>query len=289
MLVEFRVKNFRSFRDEQTLSLVASTDKSLPDNCIATPKLKLLRSAGVYGPNASGKSNLIKAVTFMQRTVLDSAKKQAEIIIPRDDDDFTYQLHCSPILRGLDKIIGQVITLHDITEQVKLYKQVEKLSITDPLTSAFNRRALALYGEQEIQRSHRYQRKLSLILLDVDNFKDINDRYGHQGGDYALKTIVQSIRNRIRDNDFIFRYGGDEFVVLLIETGIPEAIETAKRIRYGLAHLPAGDEHTTPQKVLVSLGITGLSPDDNLESLLQHADQALYQAKAAGKDQAVLA
>ena len=217
-----------------------------------------------------------------------STQEHTEIAVPHGEDEHTYQVVQSAILQRKNKLVGHVITLNDITERVKLHHQIEKLSITDPLTDALNRRALVFYGEQEIQRAHRYHRNLTLILLDVDDFKRINDTYGHPSGDYVLKTIVRTIQKIIRTNDFVFRYGGDEFIVLLVETDVNEAQEPIKRIHQELECLSVGAEEDMPLQIQVSLGVTGLSANDNLEDMLQRTDQALYQAKAEGKGQTVL-
>ena len=214
-----------------------------------------------------------------------STQEHTEIAVPHGKEEHTYQITQSAILQRKNKLVGHVITLNDITERVKLHQQIEILSVTDPLTSALNRRALVLYGEQEIQRAHRYHRNLTLILLDVDDFKRINDTYGHPSGDYVLKTIVQVIRKIIRETDFVFRYGGDEFIVLLLETEVNEALEPANRIHEELERLSVDAEQDIASQIQVSLGITGLSANDNLEKMLQRTDQALYQAKAAGKGQ----
>ncbi|WP_353573029.1 histidine kinase N-terminal 7TM domain-containing protein [Candidatus Albibeggiatoa sp. nov. BB20] len=241
---------------------------------------------GVSNNQAVGKD--AKQIFPTLAHVLDSDLKKTEVIILQDNTEYTYQLQRSSILHSQKEIVGQIITLHDISEQTRLLKKTEKQAITDSLTNALNRRALIMYGEQEIQRAHRYQRELSLILLDVDNFKYINDHHGHLGGDYILKKIVQTIQNIIRDNDFIFRYGGDEFVVLLIEADASQAYKISERIHDELIHITIEDEHPSPAKVLISAGVTVLTPDDNLDRLLNRADQALYKAKAAGKNQTIV-
>ena len=219
--------------------------------------------------------------------VRNSTKEYMEINLPLEEKEHTYQVTKSEILHRKNKFVGQVITLNDITERVKLHQQIERLSNTDPLTRALNRRALVFYGEQEIRRAHRYNRNLTLILLDVDDFKGINDTYGHQSGDYVLKEIVQIIRKVIRSTDYVFRYGGDEFIILLLEMEAGEALEPVNRIHQELDHLSAGTEQDIPAQIGVSLGVTGLSAGDNLEDMLRRTDQALYQAKAAGKGQTI--
>lgn len=217
-----------------------------------------------------------------------SGEKCVEIVIKQEDEEYTYRVARSEISQQRKKPVGYVVTLVDITERARLHQQVEILSITDPLTEALNRRALMRYGEQEIRRAHRYQRHLSLILLDIDNFKEINDAFGHQSGDDVLKALVKAIRTVIRSTDYIFRYGGDEFIVMLPETEASEALKTVNRIRDKLDHLLIGEESGGPWRVQISVGITGISADDNLEDMLKRADQALYQAKAAHRTHTVL-
>ena len=240
---------------------------------------------GINGNRAIGAdvTQIFPALSPVRTSVLE----HMEIAIPHGEDEHTYQVARSAILQRKNRLVGHVITLNDITDRVKLHQQIEKLSITDPLTDALNRRALVFYGEQEIQRAHRYHRNLTLILLDVDDFKGINDTYGHPSGDYVLKTIVQTIQKLIRANDFIFRYGGDEFIILLVETDVNEAQEPVNRIHQELEHVSVSAGQDMPLQIQVSLGVTGLSADDNLEDMLQRTDQALYQAKSAGKGQTI--
>ncbi len=218
------------------------------------------------------------------KQIIHSDQKKTEITIPQKDSENNYEIQRSPIIRRKNEIIGQIITLHDITEKTALLKMTEKLAFTDTLTNALNRRALLTQGEQEIQRAQRYQRNLSIILFDIDNFKHINDTSGHLGGDKILIEIVSAIQKIIRKNDFIFRYGGDEFVILLIETNKQQAYQTAERIRNQLAQITT----TQTQPISISLGITQLLPNDTLDSFFQRADQALYQSKSAGKNQTTL-
>ena len=220
--------------------------------------------------------------------VFNSDIRKGEITRTQNQLEYDYEFQRSYIHQKNYQTVGQIITLHDITEKTKLLKMTEKLSLTDTLTNALNRRALILQGDQEIQRANRYQRELSIILLDVDNFKKINDTHGHLGGDKILKEIVQKIQKIIRHNDFIFRYGGDEFVILLIETDLDQAYQTAERIRNELAEIAQIQTQANQTPISISLGITQLLPQDTLESFIQRADQALYQSKSAGKNQTTI-
>ncbi|MHC1781698.1 MAG: histidine kinase N-terminal 7TM domain-containing protein [Anaerolineaceae bacterium] len=217
-----------------------------------------------------------------------SPNGSAEITIQMSGDARTYQFQTTEITNKSKQVAGEVVTINDITERVSLHRQVEELSITDELTEALNRRALNLYGEREILAANRYGRDLSIVMLDIDNFKEINDRFGHQFGDEVLRAVVKSMKKKVRVNDLVFRYGGDEFILFLIETDKDEAFKTAVRIREELAHLSQEFEESLSSGVLVSMGITGLGPDDNLETMLHRADRALYRAKADGKNKIVV-
>ncbi|MBN1266733.1 MAG: diguanylate cyclase [Anaerolineales bacterium] len=215
-------------------------------------------------------------------------EESIEIVLPQGDREGTFQLQQSRIYDQRNLAVGKVVTLHDVTERVELHKKIEQLSITDPLTGALNRRTLSKRAEEEIQRAYRYRRDLCMILVDVDNFKEINDFHGHQCGDEILKDIVGSILKSIRFSDMVFRYGGDEFIILLIETNPSGALETAERIRNDLLEIEIAGRQGGPEKISISMGVTGLISNDGLDTMLQRADQALYKAKAAGKDRVEL-
>ncbi|MCZ6559616.1 MAG: GGDEF domain-containing protein, partial [Gammaproteobacteria bacterium] len=124
----------------------------------------------------------------------------------------------------------------------------------------------------------------SLGIVDVDYFKRFNDRYGHLAGDEALCFVAESLRGQFRPTDMIARYGGDEFVVLLPDTKIEEALQSGERVRKAIAEGdPLGDQGP-PFKVTISIGFSEMQPGDVLETLLQRADSALYQAKLSGRN-----
>jgi len=167
------------------------------------------------------------------------------------------------------------------------YKQTEelrKLAITDPLTGLLNRRYLIDRLEEELLRSQRYGqrygRPLSLMMVDIDGFKGYNDTFGHPIGDRALKAIAESIMGAVRSVDIAFRYGGDEFVIILPETGKTLSVSTAERLRSAVAKvelLPGGLTLT------ISIGIASYPEDGRTsELLLKNVDKALYLAKNRG-------
>lgn len=162
--------------------------------------------------------------------------------------------------------------------------ELERLAVSDALTGTFNRRHFMQAADRELDRARRYSRPLSLILWDLDHFKQVNDTYGHQIGDAVLCAAVHRARSVLRDTDVLARYGGEEFVVLLPETSIDSAIATAERIRALLTSDPLTTAKGTV-KMSASFGVTTLDRSDrNLQPLIERADQALYQAKGDGRD-----
>jgi diguanylate cyclase (GGDEF)-like protein len=180
----------------------------------------------------------------------------------------------------LDSIAPQVAVAVDRMSLRDMAGQYEQLSITDPLTGLLNRRYIEERLVEEINRSDRSGEPVSFMMLDVDEFKSYNDRYGHPAGDEALELIGQILRDNLRGADVAARYGGEEFSVLLPETNSEEAQAIAERIR---RHV---EETKFPKrKVTVSIGIASLAADLNSkEALVKAADVALYQAKGAGRN-----
>lgn len=165
----------------------------------------------------------------------------------------------------------------------ELYEQVKILAVTDELTGLFNRRGLFDLGEREINRFRRFGNALSAILLDLDHFKHVNDKYGHVIGDQVLKTAAQRCKDGIRDVDIIGRYGGEEFAILLPETGNGEACQLAERLRRCIAKQPVyTDKGNVP--ITISLGVALAAGDEDLSILLNKADEAMYLAKQSGRN-----
>lgn len=168
------------------------------------------------------------------------------------------------------------------------HRQLEDLARQDSLTSVNNRRALMEALALEFHRSRRYRHLFALLFLDVDHFKEINDRYGHTFGDQALLHVAQSARGLIRPPDIIGRYGGEEFVIGLVECDQAGALQIAERIRLKIAQDQfAWEQHITA--VTVSIGVAMLSPDiDQVETFVTRADQAMYRAKRRGRNRVEL-
>jgi diguanylate cyclase (GGDEF)-like protein/PAS domain S-box-containing protein len=182
---------------------------------------------------------------------------------------------------------GFVRTFTDITRRKGMEASLLKLSQEDALTGLFNRRTLMAAIEAEVARQQRYQRPLSLLMIDIDHFKQVNDRWGHPLGDAVLKVFAAACRDAMRDNDKVGRWGGEEFVVLLPETDAAEAERVAGRLHACIAALAIDAGGGDTIRITVSIGATSARPGDTVESLLKRADVALYDAKAAGRDRVV--
>ena len=172
-------------------------------------------------------------------------------------------------------------------ENARLFEETRQLAITDPLTGLANHRQFYDQLEREFRRAQRYQRPLTLLMLDLDRFKAFNDRYGHLAGDHALRETADVLRQNARSVDILARYGGEEFAVILPETDLSRAAAHAERIRSAVAsHVFRSHETGLEHQVTISIGVAALAPtSDKVEDLVHDADQALYRAKAAGRNQ----
>jgi len=156
---------------------------------------------------------------------------------------------------------------------------MEKVSNTDVLTGAANRRILDKVLSREIKRSRRESLPLCVFMMDVDDFKKINDSKGHHAGDQVLKSICQLIQKNIRSTDCLIRYGGDEFVIITPATDYQHAQAVVDKINDEIQHFDFGIDQT----VEASIGIAEFDPEDNIDRLLSRADQALYRLKSRRK------
>jgi diguanylate cyclase (GGDEF)-like protein len=171
-------------------------------------------------------------------------------------------------------------------ENAKLHQETCKMAITDVLTGLYNRRYFEQVLPQELERAHRYNQPFGLLMIDVDNFKNFNDAFGHPMGDRILATIAKAIEKALRSVDFAFRYGGEEITVILPETSLQSACQIAERIRQRVA-ADTGKllRNSQDESITVSVGIA-CYPDDgaDVDILVARADELLYQAKAAGRN-----
>jgi diguanylate cyclase (GGDEF)-like protein/PAS domain S-box-containing protein len=177
----------------------------------------------------------------------------------------------------------------------RLYNQIEQIAMTDELTGLLNRRGFFPQGEREVERAVRFNRPLAAVMLDIDHFKRVNDAHGHPAGDQVLQALASCFRQNTRGIDVVGRYGGEEFIVLLPETLLPEAIQIAERLRLAIEELaipvcPAnGDSPAVNVRITASAGIAVVLPDvRTLNALIDLTDQSLYRAKASGRNRVVV-
>lgn len=165
-------------------------------------------------------------------------------------------------------------------------RAIEQRAIVDSLTGLYNQNYLGSAINRELKRCQRYKLTLSCLMIDVDDFKQINDTHGHLGGDEVLRTLGRLLQTTLRGYDFAVRYGGDEFLVVLAQNHPQGAAFVAERIREMVAHYMFFPRSSPPNPVTISIGVASL-PGETLNAadrLIEAADQALYQAKAAGKN-----
>lgn len=180
-------------------------------------------------------------------------------------------------------------TAKDINEITILKRE----NIIDSLIGIYNRRYFDTKLSEEIERAHRYKLPLSLLLLDIDHFKNINDTHGHQIGDIVLKNLGQSLLNAVRETDIVARYGGEEIAIITPHTSLFSASELAERLRHTIeaSTMVPADEYEKRQaiKITVSIGVTGMEKDSGYEkSMIKKADKALYKAKENGRNQVIV-
>jgi diguanylate cyclase (GGDEF)-like protein/PAS domain S-box-containing protein len=225
--------------------------------------------------------------------------EQEKVIVDENGASIPFQVTFTP-LSSLDmSTIGMVATWENITERKhseeilrKANRELERLATEDGLTKLSNRRRFDEYLEREWLRQTRNKKPISLILFDVDFFKNYNDLYGHQAGDLCLMTVAESIRKKAaRSGDLSARYGGEEFVVVMPGTDNSGAWHVAENIRQELEsrQITHGRSTVAPY-VTVSCGLATILPSVDIEpkALIQMADQALYRAKQAGRNRAVI-
>lgn len=199
----------------------------------------------------------------------------------------------SDILDEIQQNITNIIESFDIPDDNKndvikkinfMYTQTRQLSITDGLTNLYNRRHFEMTFEREFKRSRRYKSDLSLAVIDIDLFKTFNDTYGHSCGDYVLKELAYLLVQNFRQTDMIFRYGGEEFAILLTETPLENVVIPMERLRKAVEenHFRYKGQDL---KVTISGGISSDKDIDNSWDMFDKADKALYNAKENGRNQ----
>ena len=210
-----------------------------------------------------------------------------EEAMERGASDFALKpLRPKELLTRLRRVLRERALL---AERMRMEEQLRELTITDDLTKLHNSRYFFKQLQSEMDRALRYSHPLSLLLIDVDDFKHYNDTYGHLEGDKVLVSLGEVIQGCLRKNDSGYRYGGDEFTAVLPETRGKEATTVAERIREGFGAIDFSPAPGVHGNGTVSIGVAEYKPDEGLQDFARRADMAMYQAKKGGGNKAQLA
>lgn len=210
------------------------------------------------------------------------------VVLARRKDDTVYLLAVGPAAETYAKpqlnLLGLAASQAALTlERAAHFREQEFLARRDGLTGLFNHRVFQETVREEIGRARRYNRPLSLVMIDFDRFKDLNDRFGHPVGDQVIRRVAETLKRAARTTDRVFRYGGEEFCLLLTETPIDKAQLVADRLRMEIAT----DESDGP-RVTASMGVAVYKSGEKPQDFIERADRALYEAKNGGRDRVVV-
>jgi diguanylate cyclase (GGDEF)-like protein len=218
------------------------------------------------------------------QTLRDGERREVEeMFIHSSGQRVPVHLTVTPMLEN-GQLVGAEVVFQDISLRKAMEQELQRLATTDSLTGLPNRRHFMEQLEYELARIKRFGKPASLLMLDLDHFKRVNDTYGHAAGDAVLRHFAELAQTSLREIDLIGRLGGEEFGVLLPGTTQPGAIELAERLREAVAAAPVmAGEHQIP--VTVSIGIAEFDPTDpHPDDILARADVALYKAKESGRN-----
>jgi diguanylate cyclase (GGDEF)-like protein/PAS domain S-box-containing protein len=213
-------------------------------------------------------------------------QKDIEVEVGGPDSQF-YHLTTSILSGNLKSSAGHLLIVNNITEHKKIEIYLKELAMTDPLTGLFNRRHFFNVAGLLLSQARRYKHPLSVLIFDVDDFKQVNDLHGHAIGDQALKLLADCIKKTIRTSDVAARFGGDEFVILAPETNATQAARLGERLSSLVASQVISAQNTNVQ-FKISLGIAAFEVKNEIstiDTVLEQADRALYTAKQAGGNQ----
>jgi two-component system cell cycle response regulator len=232
----------------------------------------------------------------LELTKVIKKKNGADVIVVTGySDDYSYE---EAINIGASDFVIKPVRLEELllrlkrvlkerqlsTERTRMMQKLQKLATTDGLTKLYNSRSFYTQLELEVDRYNRYKHPLSLLLLDIDNFKEFNDTFGHLEGDKVLVRFSQIIKSCLRINDSAYRYGGEEFTVILPETNGDEAKTVAQRIRASLESEKFKPIPDKVAKITISIGVTQYFPKEELSAFIRRADKAMYLSKKNGRN-----
>ncbi len=211
-----------------------------------------------------------------EQTAVEAMKSGAYDYIPKAY--LTYDLLFKSLLNAREK-------WGLLREKERLQKELTHMAMYDALTDILSRRALLEQAEVERQRTKRYGRDLSLLMIDIDHFKKVNDTYGHLFGDIVLREVAQTLKKQTRRSDFVGRYGGEEFLIILPETSLDKALVLAEKLRKQVSELIIPVDRQVLKDITISIGATEYEDDPNIEKFINRSDKWLYAAKQNGRNQ----
>ncbi len=244
----------------------------------------------VHFQRADG-SKISRDEQFVESTIRhEISQKNDEITFTKHDGRLiSVSVVCTPYMED-GKVNGAVITFQDISEQKRYQKSLEyinrilkKQATTDSLTELYNRNYFKRRLHEEMERSKRYRTPLSIIIFDIDKFKDINDTFGHVAGDNVLQILSKLVAKNIRQGDILARWGGEEFIILVPEISVNRCAKIAEKLKRSIA------SHNFPvdRQITCSFGVASFRDDESMDHLINRADEALYAAKLAGRNRVV--
>lgn len=231
--------------------------------------------------------NLCETACPLSRAMEEGVPGEVDIFLHhREGHRIPVTVRCSPIRDASGRVIGAIEVFRDSSSRLELVERMEELrqqALLDPLTGAGNRRYAEMELVNRLEELRRNGWPFGLAFLDIDNFKEINDRYGHDTGDRVLEMVVRTTMKSLRPFDFLGRWGGEEFVAVVAHADKESLRGAAERVRSLVAQsiLPVGKESL---RVTISIGATMAQPEDTPESLVKRADELMYASKRAGRN-----
>lgn len=264
---------------ENRLFRILATETSLDD----LPELR----TSAFGLWLNHKAPLIFTERPELQAIADTVERIDEQSLPllrmggRSGDD----AHRRNVVRGILQEAEKIKFL-----MAEMFDRLTDLEVgRDTLTQLFNRRFLPSIMKREIELCRRRHIAFALLMLDVDHFKQVNDRYGHEAGDRVLQQVASHLMNKVRAGDFVFRYGGEEFLIVLAEVDEVQAMQVAEKVRQRIETSPFLISHERSLQVTVSIGVAGSDGHPDYERMIERADGALYRAKREGRNRVVMA
>ncbi len=228
-------------------------------------------------------------VSFLRRMNADGRAKDEVRFKKKDGTVFDCERTVVARRDENGRIVAYQGIFRDVSQRNCDRAELERLANFDTLTGLLNRRSILDRLDEWIRHTRRYKGRLSIVMVDLDNFKSVNDRCGHQVGDYVLADTAGLLRRSIRQTDFVGRYGGEEFLIILPRTSASGAVTMAERTRVILEQTSMHDAEGAAIGVTASFGVAGWSSEDDEDAIIRRADNALYRAKAAGRNRVEVA